>query len=166
MAADRELDDYPNNGIRGKCSITELNSFDETKVDWQELAGVDHAWLSILNVDDTAKIVDVLFKFSANEQIILHRHTANFNTFVVQGEHRIYSPEGDLKEIRPAGTYKTGLPDTEPHREGGGDEDVVILFSLRPYNNSDPIYEILDGNHEVESIMTFDDLKEMYEAAA
>ena len=57
-------------------------------------------------------------------------------------------------------------PDTEPHREGGGDEDVVILFSLRPYNNSDPIYEILDGNHEVESIMTFDDLKEMYEAAA
>ena len=71
-----------------------------------------------------------------------------------------------MKEIRPAGTYKAGLPDIEPHREGGGDDDVVILFSLRPYNNSNPIYEILDENDEVESIMTFDDLKEMYQAAA
>ena len=70
------------------------------------------------NVDDTAKIVDVLFKFSANEKIVLHRHTTNFNTFVIQVEHRIYSPEGDLKEIRPAGTYKAGLTDIEPHREG------------------------------------------------
>jgi len=146
--------------------MTDLNSFDEKKVNWQELPGVDHTWLSILNVDDNAKVVDVLFKFSANEQIVLHRHTANFNTFFVKGEHRIYNPEGELKEIRPIGTYKASLPDIEPHREGGGDEDVIILFSLRPYNNTDPIYEILDGNHEVESTMTFDDLKEMYEAAA
>ena len=54
--------------------MTDLNSFDEKKVNWQELPGVDHTWLSILNVDDNAKIVDVLFKFSANEKIVLHRH--------------------------------------------------------------------------------------------
>jgi len=150
----------------GDLTMKNSNSFDETEVNWQELPGVDHTWLSILNVDDNAKIVDVLFKFSANEKIVLHRHTANFNTFVIKGEHRIYNPEGELKEVRPIGTYKASLPDIEPHREGGGDEDVIILFSLRPYNNTDPIYEILDGNNEVESTMSFDDLKEMYEAAA
>ena len=80
---------------------------------------------------------------------------------MIQGEHRIYSPEGDLKEIRPAGTYKAGLPDAEPHREGGGDEDVIILFSLRPYNN-DPIYEILDEGRSILDTMTFEDLKGMY----
>ena len=141
--------------------MTNLSRFDERTVDWQPLPDVDHVWLSILNVDDTAKFVYVLFKFSANEKIVLHRHTANFNTFVIKGEHRIYSPEGDLKEIRPAGTYKAGLPDIEPHKEGGGDEDVIILFSLRPYND-DPIYEILDDDHSVLDTMTFGDLKEMY----
>ena len=70
--------------------------FDESKIAWGRLPDIDHVWLSILNVDDTAKIIDVLFKFSANEKIVLHRHVAAFNTFVVQGEHRIYSPDGKL----------------------------------------------------------------------
>ena len=143
--------------------MSNLYSFDESKINWQPLPGVDHAQLSILDVDDTAKIVDILFKFSANEKIVLHRHVSAFNTFVVQGEHRIYNPDGELTEIRPVGTYKAGLPDIKPHREGGGEEDVIILFSLRPYNNG-PIYEILDDNQEVESTMTFDDLKEMHES--
>ena len=143
--------------------MSNLYSFDESKINWQPLPGVDHAQLAILDVDDTAKIVDILFKFSANEKIVLHRHVSAFNTFVVQGEHRIYNPDGELTEIRPVGTYKAGLPDIKPHREGGGEEDVIILFSLRPYNNG-PIYEILDENQEVESTMTFDDLKEMHES--
>ena len=55
--------------------------------------------MSILNIDDEAKIVDVLFKFAANEKILLHKHTAAFNTFVVKGEHRIYTPEGELPKF-------------------------------------------------------------------
>ena len=117
-----------------------------------------------MNVDDEAKIVDVLFKFAANEKILLHRHTSHFNTFVVQGEHRIYEPDGTLKETRPVGTYKAGVPDAEPHSEGGGDEDVIILFSLRPYSATKPIYEILDDDHEIVSVMTFDNLKEIYQS--
>ena len=72
-----------------------------------------------------------------------------------------YTAQRGFEEIRPAGTYKAGLPDIEPHKEGGGDEDVIILFSLRPYND-DPIYEILDDDHSVLDTMTFGDLKEMY----
>ena len=50
--------------------MSNLYSFDESKINWQPLSGVDHARLSILDVDDTAKIVDILFKFSANEKIV------------------------------------------------------------------------------------------------
>ena len=51
--------------------------FDESKIDWKPLPGpdgepADHISLSFLNVDEKAKIVDILFKFSANEKILMH----------------------------------------------------------------------------------------------
>jgi len=53
------------------------------------------------------------------------------NTFVVQGEHRLYEPDGTLKEIRPTGMYKS-TPPGDVHREGGGpDQDVVVFFDMR-----------------------------------
>lgn len=151
--------------------MIDANSFDDSKINWEPLPGPDgspaeHIGMSILNIDETAKIVDVLFKFAANEKIVMHKHTSAFNTFVVKGEHHIYNPSGDLTEIRPAGTYKAGLPSDEPHTEGGGDEDVVILFSLRPYAPAVPIYEILDENSEVAATMTFDALKELHASRA
>ena len=144
--------------------MLDLNSFDESKIEQGPLPGpdgspADHIGMSILNIDDEAKIVDVLFKFAAYEKILLHKHTAAFNTFVVKGEHRIYTPEGELTEVRPAGTYKAGLASEEPHTE-----DVVILFSLRPYDPEIPIYEILDENHDVAAIMNFNALKELHES--
>ncbi|GIR88307.1 MAG: regulator [Pseudomonadota bacterium] len=151
--------------------MLDVNNFDENKIDWKPLPGpdgnpADHIGCSILNVDDEAKIVDVLFRFSANEKIVNHRHTAVFNTFVVKGEHHIYDLQGNLKEVRKPGTFKVGKPDIEPHTEGGGDEDVFILFSLRPYTADGPIYEILDEDGEIASVMTFEGLKELYEANA
>ena len=77
----------------------------------------------------------------------LHRDVAAFHTFALQGEHRIYSSLGDFKEGRTVGTYKIGQPDVGPHAERGGDSDVIILFSLRPYHGG-AICEILDENQE------------------
>ena len=147
-----------------------LVNFDEKAVDWQPLPGPDgspaeHIGMSILSVDDNAKIIDVLFKFSANQKIISHRHTSDFNTFVVKGEHRIYTLDGELSEVRPAGTFKATAASDDAHTEGGGDEDVVILFSLRPYDAEKPIYEMLDEDHDVVAIMTFNAMKELYLAA-
>ena len=122
--------------------------------------------MSILNIDAQANIVDVLFKFEARAKIVMHRHTSVFNTFVVKGEHHIYTPEGELTEVRPAGTYRCGQPSEEPHTEGGGNEAVVILFSLRPYDAEQPIYEILDEHQDVVATMNFNALKELYEAKA
>ena len=53
-----------------------LIQFDEMAIDWKPLPGpdgepADHISLSFLNVDEKAKIVDILFKFSANEKILL-----------------------------------------------------------------------------------------------
>ena len=86
--------------------MSELASFNESNVNWEPLPGpdglpADHIGMSILNIDDRANIVDVLFKFDAGAKIVMHRHTSVFNTFVVKGEHHIYSPDGELTEVRP-----------------------------------------------------------------
>ena len=107
----------------------------------------------------------MLLRFAANEKIVLHRHVAAFHTFVVKGEHRICTPEGELKEVWPVGTYKAGKADPEPHTEGGGETDLVILFSLRPYCDR-AIYEILDEDGNITDTMTFDGMKELYAEAA
>ena len=147
-----------------------IQNFDETKINWQPLPGpdgnpADHLGCSILHIDDEAMIVDILFKFAANQKIVNHRHTSDFNTFVVKGELHIYDLEGNLTEVRYPGTYTAGVATDEPHTEGGGEEDVVVLFSLRPYSNDKPIYEILDETGEIAAIMTFDALKELHEAS-
>ena len=144
-----------------------LIQFDENSIDWKPAPGPDgdpleHVSLSFLNVDESAKIVDLLFKFAANEKIHMHRHCSNYSTFTVQGELRTYFPDGNLKSVRPAGVFKSGTPG-EAHTEGGGDEDVIVYFSLRPYTDNDPIYELLDENMEVGQIMDFAALKELNE---
>jgi 2,4'-dihydroxyacetophenone dioxygenase len=73
--------------------------------------------------------------------------------------------EGNTKEVRYPGTYTAGVANDEPHTEGGGQEDVVVLFSLRPYSSDKPIYEILDETGEIAAIMTFNALKELHEVA-
>jgi 2,4'-dihydroxyacetophenone dioxygenase len=103
-------------------------------------------------VDEANKIVDVLFKFAANKQIVLHRHKADYRTLVIQGELRIYRANGDIKEIRPVGSYVFTAAGGEPHREGGGDHDVIVYFSNR--NIDGVIYEILAD--DLTPILTLD----------
>ena len=110
--------------------MTDL-SFNNEAITWNRLEGIDHLQYFILDVDSERQIVDVLFKFDANEQIVLHRHVALNHMLVLQGEHRLYEPDGSVKEVRPAGRYTVSPASNDPHREGGGDEEVIILFSIR-----------------------------------
>ena len=73
-----------------------------------------------IDVDTEKLIVDFILKFPPHQQIFPHRHLALTKTFVVQGEHRLYEPDGSLKEIRSVGSY-TSSPPGEPHREGAGE---------------------------------------------
>ncbi len=136
--------------------------FDTRNIKWNTIEGIDHLAYHICAVDEAKRIVDILFKFDANAKIVLHRHKADYVTLVLQGELRIYRANGELKEIRPVGSYVSGKADGEPHTEGGGDQDVIALFSNR--NVDSVVYEILDA--ELNTVATFGvaEFKALFEA--
>lgn len=118
--------------------------FDESNIDWYQLEGIEHASYHVCDVSPENKTVDVLFKFAANQKIVMHRHHADYRTLILQGELRIYRPDGSVKEVRPVGSYISTKGGGEPHTEGGGDIDVIALFSNR--GTDGVIYELLDEN--------------------
>lgn len=138
------------------------HTFDDSNIKWNRLGDFEHLHYSILAIDEKNHIADVLFKFAANEKIVLHRHKAHNNTFVVQGEHRLYKPDGTLKEVRPVGSMTSSPPDTEPHQEGGGDQDVIIAFSIR---GDGVLYELLDDDQNLIGTISFQDLIDLNRAA-
>lgn len=138
--------------------------FDAHAIHWNRFGDFVPAFhYSILQVDEQSRIVDVLFKLPANEQIVLHRHGALNHTFVVQGEHRLYETDGSLREIRPPGSYTVSPASELPHREGGGQQDVIIAFSIRP-GDDDMLYELLDDALNPIGTVTFQMLVELNQA--
>lgn len=137
------------------------HTFDDSNISWKRLGDYEHLHFSILAIDEANGIADVLFKFAANEKIVLHRHLAHNNTFVVQGEHRLYKPDGSIKEIRAVGSMTASPAAEEPHREGGGDQDVIIAFSIR---GRGVLYELLDDDMQVLGTISMQDLIELKKA--
>lgn len=84
--------------------------FDDSNIRWNTLEGIDDLWYHMLNVDESNRIVDILFKFSANAKVILHRHWTNYSTFIVQGELRLYNARNELVEIRKTEAMSRKLP--------------------------------------------------------
>jgi len=121
--------------------------FDDRLISWHPLEGFENIAYHVYDVDEKNGIVDVLFKFAAHGTIGLHRHKAPYRTLVLQGELRIYRANGELKEVRPTGSYITSSSDSEPHTEGAGNVDAIVFFSNR--NVGDVIYEILDEDLKV-----------------
>lgn len=134
--------------------------FDDTNIKWQTLGEFEHLLYSILDIDEQNQIIDMLFKFAAHQQIVLHRHKVLNKTFVIQGEHRLYEADGKLKEIRAVGSYTSSLPSDEPHREGGGDVDVIVFFSIR--GNDGVLYEILDDDLNIIATLGMQDFVNLY----
>ena len=105
--------------------------FDDRNITWRKLEGFDQISYYIYEIDEKNGNVDVLTKFAPNQPIMLHQHKASYRTFVVQGELRIYRQNGDLKEVRPVGSYVISSAYGEPHTESAGDEEAIVLFSNR-----------------------------------
>ena len=137
--------------------------FDDHNIRWRPLGDLQHFVAAVYHIDEARKIVDFIVKFDANEQIVLHRHLALTSTFVVQGEHRLYEPTGALKEIRPVGSY-TSSPPGEPHREGGGVEGAVVLYSIRA--NGERLFELLDDQMNVTAVLGFADFADLQRAGS
>ena len=134
--------------------------FNDSNIQWQTFGDFDNFVYSILNIDEKNLIFDVLFKLEANKQIFLHRHKALNTTFVIQGEHRLYEPSGEIKEVRAVGSYTVSPASEEPHREGGGDEGAIVLFSIR--ENDDILYEILDDEANLVGTVSMQDLIDLH----
>lgn len=137
------------------------HNFDDTNIQWQSLAGFEHLQYSILDIDQQHNLVEVLFKFAAQQQIVLHRHKVLNKMFVIQGEHRLYHADGSLKEIRPVGRFTSSPASDEPHREGGGDVDAIVLFSIC---GDGVFYEILDNDSNVIAELGMPEFIELYQA--
>ena len=125
---------------------TTLYKFDDRNVRWYPL--VDHIEFSMVGVDEERRMAEFLAKFAARERIVLHKHVAQTNILVIAGEHRIYHPDGSLKEIRAVGSYTASAPGGPPHYEGGGEEDCVVLYSVRA-GADDTCFEIMDDAQNV-----------------
>jgi len=136
------------------------HNFDDTNIKWQTLGDFEHLLYAILDIDEHNKIIDVIFKFAAHQQILLHRHKALNKTFVIQGEHRLYEADGRLKEVRAVGSYTSSLPNNDPHREGGGGMDVIVLFSIR--GDDGVLYEILDDDLNIIATLGWQDFINLY----
>jgi len=128
--------------------------FDDRNIRWYTLGNFEHFVFAMLDVDVPQKIVDFILKFPPNQKIFLHRHLALTNTLVVQGEHRLYEPNGKLKEVRPVGSY-TSSPPGDPHQEGAGDEGGVVFYSVRGKDGA--LFEVLDDNLNVIGTLGLDD---------
>lgn len=136
--------------------------FDDSNIQWSKLEGIEHLGYSILDVDVKNKIVDVIFKLEPFRQIVLHRHMAVNHSFVIQGEHRLYEPNGELKEIRAVGSYTSSPASDEPHRECGGEDGAVVLFSIRGSDGA--FYEVLDDQQNLIATLGMQDFVDLFEA--
>ncbi len=136
--------------------------FDDSNIAWHRLEGIEHLQYHVYDVDEQRKIVDIIFKFDANSKVVLHRHHADYVTVVIQGELRIYRASGELKEVRPVGSYVATAAGGEPHTEGGGSEDAIVYFSNRGQDGV--IYEILDENLNTLATLGLQDFKGLLQA--
>ena len=135
--------------------------FDDQNIKWSELEGFDHMMVSIFFVDEERNRVDFLIKFDANEKVLLHRHLADTNTFVVEGDHVIYEPDGSVRESRPVGQYTFGTG-RDAHDEGGGPNGCVLYYSVR--GESDALFDMLDADMNATGTLHTADFKAIFDA--
>ncbi len=135
--------------------------FDDQNIQWRELEGFSHMMVSIFFIDEARNRVDLLIKFDPNEKVLLHRHLADTNTFVVEGDHVIYEPDGSVREVRPVGQYTFGTG-RDAHDEGGGPNGCVLYYSVR--GESDALFEMLDANLNVTATLHTADFKAVWDA--
>ena len=92
--------------------------FDDRAITWRTFDYLGSAYY-VYAVDEQAGTVDVVIKLPPNKQGELHQHLMAYSTFVLQGELRFHRPDGQLKEIRPAGSYGEGQRGERRARGGG-----------------------------------------------
>tara|TARA_R110002096_G_scaffold99108_11_gene219818 strand:+ start:400 stop:867 length:468 start_codon:yes stop_codon:yes gene_type:complete len=137
--------------------------FDDRNINWRRLGDFDHFTYTIFAIDEAREIADFSLKFESSERIFLHRHRAHTNTFVVAGEHRLYEPDGSLKETRPIGSFTASPASPDPHSEGGGEDGAVVIYNTRGSSDG-VVFDVLDEQQNTVGTLTFSDLTNLFAA--
>jgi 2,4'-dihydroxyacetophenone dioxygenase len=131
-------------------------------IKWLPFAGIENLELTLCDIDEQRSVVDLLVRFAPNKTVTMHNHLAQTNMFIVQGELRIYEPDGSVREVRPAGHYYRGRTG-DAHSEGGGPDGAVVLYSMRCDGARD-VLDILDNDERVLATLTMDDVRAAWAA--
>lgn len=130
--------------------------FDTKDVDWKDFITTG-CYYKLLDVNVATRTADMLVKFEAGARCMYHRHVAPATSLVLEGELHIIdqtSTGETLRVIKPAGTYTSGVED-DVHVEGGGEDGVIVYFSMR--GASDHIYDLLDSKLNLKRAITIHD---------
>jgi hypothetical protein len=130
--------------------------FDTRDVDWKDFI-TDGCYYKLLDVNVGARTADMIVKFDPGARCMYHRHVAPCTSLVLEGELHIIdqtSTGEKLRVIKPAGTFTSGVED-DLHVEGGGENGVIVYFSMR--GSSDRIYDLLDANLNLKRAITIHD---------
>ena len=102
------------------------------EIDWQPFAGIEHLELTLCDLDEERHVFDLIVRFAPNKIVTMHNHLAQTNMLILQGELRMYEPDGSIREARPAGRYYRGrkyrtppTPTQEYFRLAPGDSRAV-----------------------------------------
>jgi hypothetical protein len=147
--------------------MTTVYKFDERNTKWSPIEVPGYGLWSGFEFSPLAgsldfKVVDFLIKFPPKQEahgrvsnlIASHRHCGITHTFVINGEHHIYEPDGSLREIRGVGSLTIGKPG-DIHKECGGPEGAIVHYSTR---GTGMLYEVLDDSGNVLGGLTLEDL--------
>ncbi len=132
------------------------------EIKWQPFAGIENLELTLCDIDEARQVVDLIVRFAPNKTVTMHNHLAQTNMLIIQGELRMYEPDGRIREVRPAGRYYRGRTD-DTHSEGGGPDGAVVFYSMR-CDGARNVLEIMDDAANVQATLTMDDVRAAWAA--
>lgn len=132
------------------------------EITWLPFAGIENLELSLLDIDEERSVVDLIVRFAPNKTVTMHNHLAQTNMLIIQGELRIYEPDGSIREARTPGKYYRGRTG-DAHSEGGGPDGAVVFYSMRA--DDDPkVLDVMDDDGNVQATLTMDDVRAAWAA--
>ena len=136
--------------------------FDTRNIEWKDFL-TEGCYYRILDVNVAARTADMLVRFDPGSRCLFHRHVAATTTLVLEGSLHVFEQSADggvIEKIKPAGSFSSGA-ENEIHIEGGGDEGVVVYFSMR--GKDEHVYDLLNPDFSLRRAITVQDFAKDWE---
>jgi hypothetical protein len=135
--------------------------FDTSNIEWKDFL-TEGCYYRILDVNIAARTADMLVKFDPGSRCLFHRHVAATTTLVLEGALHVFdqTANGVVEKVKLAGSFSSGA-ENEIHIEGGGDDGVVVYFSMR--GKDDHIYDLLNPDFSLRRAITVQDFAKDWE---